>query len=170
MDASATPQGDGKPQGDRQVRVLPGVALLTGTSGYLLLGFVGSVGGMPVLMAGFVFIGVGTFGALGTNLVVGSVPPARAGSAAAFPPSAVTWATRSGWPRSEASAPPSTEAGASMENAVVIAQGLSAQAADGLMAAAGEAYISGLNVIGIACAVVTAVIAFTVLRERRQKG
>ncbi len=52
-----------------------GVGLLVGTIGYLMLVLVDPVGGLPLLMAAFViiFIGVGTLGALGTSLVVGSV-------------------------------------------------------------------------------------------------
>ncbi|MFB7372960.1 MFS transporter [Streptomyces sp. NPDC056222] len=163
-----------------------GVSLLIGMTGYLLLVFVGPVGGMPLLLAGFVitFIGVGTFGALGTNLVVGSVPPERGGSAAALSSISGDLGTALGIAtlgslgtavyRSSLDVPDGTPAAAadsaagSMEGAVTAARSLSAEASDGLLTAARDAYTSGLNSIGVACAVVTAIsatIAFTFLRK-----
>ncbi|MER5768646.1 MFS transporter [Streptomyces sp. NPDC001985] len=165
-----------------------GASLLTGATGYLLLVLVGPVGGMPLLMTGFVitFIAVGTFGALGTNLVVGSVPPERGGSAAALSSisgdlgTALGIATLGslgtavyrdaievpdGIPASAADS-----AGGSMEGAITAARELPAGASDALLTAAGEAYTSGLNAVGATCAVITvisAAIAFTLLRGRR---
>ncbi|RII15808.1 Antiseptic resistance protein [Streptomyces sp. YIM 130001] len=164
-----------------------GSALIVGTVGYLLLALVDPVGGMPLLMTGFViiFVGVGTFGSLGTGLVVGSVPPERGGAAAALSSisgdlgNALGVATLgslgAGVYRSSFDAPAGTadsaarSAGAGMESAVAVARDLPAQAGEALLTAARSAYSSGLNSIGIACALITAtsaVIALTVLRER----
>lgn len=79
-----------------------GVSLLIGMTGYAMLIWVDPVGGLPLLLAGFViiFVGVGTLGSLGTNMVVGSVPTEGAAPRRLCPPSAVTWATRSGSPPS----------------------------------------------------------------------
>ncbi|GAA3112779.1 hypothetical protein GCM10010449_38790 [Streptomyces rectiviolaceus] len=137
--------------------------------------------------AGFViiFIGVGTFGSLGTNMVVGSVPPERGGSAAALSSisgdlgnalGVATLGSLGAAVYRDTLAPPASTpaeaadaAGASMEDAVTAAGGLPAEAAEALMAAAKAAYTNGLNTIGIACAVITAVsavISLTMLRKR----
>lgn len=163
-----------------------GVSLLIGMIGYVLLIFVGPVGGMPLLITGFVitFIGVGTFGALGTNLVVGSVPRSGAAPRRHSPPSAVTWAPHSASPRSAASAPPSTAARSTCPTAHRPARPTPPR---GAWRARSRPLATcrpmpptacwpphrtptphGLNAIGIACAVVTAIsatFAFTLLRK-----
>jgi DHA2 family multidrug resistance protein-like MFS transporter len=165
-----------------------GVSLLVGTAGYAMLIFVDPVGGLPLLLAGFViiFIGVGTFGALGTNLVVGSVPPERGGSAAALSSisgdlgnalGVATLGSLGAAVYRDTFAPPVGTpaeaieiAGASMEGAVGAARQLPAEAAEALLTAARTAYTGGLNTIGIACAVITALsaaISLTMLRKRR---
>ncbi|MFI0466099.1 MFS transporter [Saccharopolyspora sp. 5N102] len=168
-----------------QLSTVIGVALLIGTAGYLMLVFVDPVGGMPLLMTGFViiFIGVGTFGSLGTNLVVGSVPPERGGSAAGLSSisgdlgNALGIATLGSLGAAvyrDSIVPPAgipaDTARASMEDAITAARELPAKAAEALMTAAKEAYTSGLNTIGLACAALTAIsatIAITMLRNRR---
>ncbi|MFD6565091.1 MFS transporter [Micromonospora profundi] len=54
--------------------------------GYLLLTQVSAASGLPLLVTGFVlaFLGAGPMGALGTDLVVGSAPRQKAGSAASL--------------------------------------------------------------------------------------
>lgn len=164
-----------------------GASLVIGTIGYALLVFVDPVGGLPLLMAGFVivFIGVGTFGALGTTLVVGSVPPERAGSAAALSSisgdlgNALGVATlgslggavyRNAIEIPEGTPPAAADsAGAGMEDAINAAETLPAETSENLLTAAGQAYTSGLNAIGVACAVITAIsaaVALTMLRKR----
>ncbi|WP_405632420.1 MFS transporter [Streptomyces sp. NBC_01174] len=164
-----------------------GVSLLIGMAGYAMLVFVDPVGGLPLLLTGFViiFIGVGTFGALGTNMVVGSAPPERGGSAAALSSisgdlgNALGVATLGSLGaavyRDTFAPPPGTPAGASraasasMENAVNAAAELPAEAAEALMTTARAAYTVGLNTIGIACAAITAlsaVVSLTLLRGR----
>ena len=71
-------------------RVRPATAITGGlalsVAGCLLLTLAGPSGGLPVVMAGIgvLAIGAGPLFALGTGLVIGSVPPARAGSAASM--------------------------------------------------------------------------------------
>nr|WP_321170752.1 MFS transporter [Embleya scabrispora] len=165
-----------------------GVGLLIGTIGYLMLVFVDPVGGLPLLMAAFVtvFIGVGTFGALGTTLVVGSVPQERAGSAAALSSicgdlgNALGVATLGSLGtavyRDSLDLPADTSpvaadaANAGMENAVTAARDLPAEASEHLLAAAAQAYTTGLNIIGVAGAIITATsaaLALVVLRKSR---
>lgn len=71
-------------------RVRPGYvvggALLLSVLGYALIAMVDHVDGLPLLMTGFVLIytGISPMMVLGTDLVVGTAPPERAGSAAAM--------------------------------------------------------------------------------------
>ncbi|WP_411081096.1 MFS transporter [Streptomyces sp. cmx-18-6] len=71
-------------------RVRPGYvvggSLFLSVLGYALIAQVGSTGGLPLLVTGFVLIytGISPMMVLGTDLVVGSAPPERAGSAAAM--------------------------------------------------------------------------------------
>ncbi|MFI5801682.1 MFS transporter [Streptomyces sp. NPDC051561] len=171
-----------------QLSTVIGVALLVGAAGYAMLVLVDPVGGMPLLMAGFmlVFVGVGTFGSLGTHLVVGSVPPERGGSAAALSSISGDLGTALGVatlgslgtavyrgsvePPADTPADAADAAGAGMEGAVNAALELPARAAESLLAAAKEAYTSGLNTVAVACVVITAIsatIALTLLRDRR---
>jgi DHA2 family multidrug resistance protein-like MFS transporter len=63
-----------------------GGALLLSVPGYVMIAAVDSEGGLPLLVTGFVLIyaGISPVMVLGTDLVVGSAPPERAGSAAAM--------------------------------------------------------------------------------------
>jgi MFS transporter, DHA2 family, multidrug resistance protein len=71
-------------------RVRPGyvvaATLALSTLGYLLLGYVQGAGSIAMVVIGFglVYLGLGAVAALGTDLVVGAAPPAKAGSAAAM--------------------------------------------------------------------------------------
>ncbi|MFV2194660.1 MFS transporter [Nocardiopsis sp. LOL_012] len=71
-------------------RVRPGtviaVGLLVSTAGFLLLSQVGPVSALAFTVVGFTLVsmGVGPFGALGTDMVVGSAPADKAGSAASM--------------------------------------------------------------------------------------
>ncbi|RFS87455.1 MFS transporter [Actinomadura spongiicola] len=71
-------------------RVRPGFvvggALSLSVVGYSLITQVGSTDGLPMLVSGFVlvYVGIGPMMVLGTDLVVGSAPPEKAGSAAAM--------------------------------------------------------------------------------------
>jgi DHA2 family multidrug resistance protein-like MFS transporter len=63
-----------------------GVCYLIAAAGFLLLTQVDSSGGLPFLVAGLVIVAIGMapVGVLVTDLVVGSVPPERAGSASSL--------------------------------------------------------------------------------------
>ncbi|MFG2298986.1 MFS transporter [Streptomyces sp. NPDC048603] len=71
-------------------RIRPGFvvggALFISVIGYAMIALVGSTGGLPVLVTGFVLIytGISPMMVLGTDLVVGSAPLEKAGSAAAM--------------------------------------------------------------------------------------
>ncbi|MGP4029947.1 MFS transporter [Actinomadura sp. 3N407] len=63
-----------------------GAALAISTLGYVLLTQVETEAGLPLLVAGFILVytGTGPTTALGTDLVVGSAPPEKAGAASAL--------------------------------------------------------------------------------------
>lgn len=71
-------------------RVRPGMvlgsALALSAAGYALMAIVGPTDGAALLVSGFslAYLGLGTIAALGTDLVVGAAPPAKAGSASAM--------------------------------------------------------------------------------------
>ncbi|APU21979.1 MFS transporter [Actinoalloteichus sp. GBA129-24] len=71
-------------------RIRPGLivaaTLAAATVGYLLLTQVDATGDRGLVVTGFalVYLGLGAIAALGTDLVVGSAPPAKSGSAAAM--------------------------------------------------------------------------------------
>ncbi|WP_051717635.1 MFS transporter [Streptomyces sp. NRRL F-5727] len=163
--------------------------LLVAALGYGLLVLVGPVGGMPLLVAGFVaaFFGGGPIGALGTALVVGSAPPERAGSAAALSSvcgdlgaalgvallgSLGTAVYQGSVTVPDGVSPQLAEAVRSgADAALVAAQALPAGAAETagrVLDAAREAYTNGLNAAGAVCAVIavaSAAIAATTLRK-----
>ncbi|MER5325206.1 MFS transporter [Streptosporangium roseum] len=151
-----------------------GAALAISTLGYVLLTQVNAEAGLPMLVAGFVLVytGTGPTTALGTELVVGSAPPEKAGAASALGET-------------------STELGVALGVAVLGSLGTSAYRAqlpghapdavrdtlagavaagtDGsLLATAREAFTTGLNTAAaIGAALIAAVTVFTVLALRR---
>ncbi|MBV7245203.1 MFS transporter [Streptomyces sp. MW-W600-10] len=166
--------------------IVIGLGLGIGAVGYALIAFVDPVGGLPLLVAGFivVFFGSGPAGALGTNLVVSSAPPERGGSAAALSSIsgdlgvalgiAALGSVGSAVYRSQVQVPEGLPEGAaratgdSLESTVVAAGRLSPELGDQALAAARDAYTSGLNIVAVVCALVaatTAVIAMTALRR-----
>ncbi|MFF2774154.1 MFS transporter [Streptomyces sp. NPDC058052] len=171
------------------VRLVVAGGLLVAALGYGLLVLVGPVGGMPLLVTGFVaaFFGGGPIGALGTALVVGSAPPERAGSAAALSSvcgdlgaalgvallGSLGTAVYQGTVAVPAGLPPrlaeAVRSGA--DSALVAAQALPAGAAETagrMLDAAREAYTNGLNTAGAVCAaiaVASAAVAATTLRR-----
>lgn len=163
-----------------------GVGLGVSTVGYALIAFVDPVGGLPLLIAGFVvsFFGTGPIGALGTNLVVGSAPPEKGGSAASLSETSGEFGVSLGVAafgslgtavyRSDVTLPagvPQEEAEAvrnGAEGAVAAAGQLPDKLGEQVLTAAREAYTSGLNTVGVVCALLiaaTAVIAATTLRR-----
>jgi DHA2 family multidrug resistance protein-like MFS transporter len=166
--------------------VVIGAGLAVSTVGYVFIALVDPVGGLPLLVAGFVvaFFGTGPIGALGTNLVVGSAPPEKGGSAASLSETSGEFGVSLGVAafgslgtavyRNELSLPAGTPEKAAeasrngAEGAVSVAEELSGRVGSQLLTAARDAYTSGLNTIGVVCAVliaVTACIAVTTLRR-----
>ncbi|MFD7292866.1 MFS transporter [Streptomyces sp. NPDC059897] len=155
-------------------------------AGYLLLAFVEPVGGLPLLVTGFVlaFFGTGPVGALSQNLVVGSAPPEKSGSAAAMSETSGQLGVSLGIAalgslgsviyRTEMTVPPQVPAtdadaaGSSMEGALTAAQRLPGRLGDQVLTAAHDAYTSSLNTVGLTCAALiagTAVLAAVSLRR-----
>ncbi|TDC42948.1 MFS transporter [Micromonospora sp. KC213] len=158
--------------------------------GYLLLTQVSPTSGLPLLVTGFVlaFLGAGPMGALGTDLVVGSAPPEKAGSAASLSETgnhlgiaigiAVMGSIGAAVYRSEiATTVPvgvPTEAAAatreSITGAVAAAEQLPAGAADQLLGAAARAFTEGLNAaafVGAGLFLALAFVAVLALRDAR---
>ncbi|MFV2010002.1 MULTISPECIES: MFS transporter [unclassified Micromonospora] len=167
--------------------------LVVTSIGYLLLTQVGASGGLPLLVAGFVlaFFGAGPMGALGTDLVVGSAPPERAGSAASLSETAnhlgiaigiavmgsigaavyrdrISDTVPAGVP--DAAADTARE---SVTGATSVASELPTGVADQLLTAAHTAFTAGLNaaaVVGSALFLLLAVVALVALRHAKAGG
>ncbi|MDP4511867.1 MFS transporter [Nonomuraea turcica] len=160
--------------------------LAVAAAGYVAIAFVDPVGGLPLLVIGFViaFFGTGPIGALGTNLIVSAAPPEKSGSAASLSETASHLGVAVGIAtlgslgsivyRSSVTVPdgvPATDAETvrnSLEGALAAAQDLTGSVAGQLLAGAREAYTSGLNVVAVVCAAfaaATALIALTALRK-----
>ncbi|MFE7459828.1 MFS transporter [Streptomyces sp. NPDC057554] len=173
-------------------RVRPGYvvggSLFLSVLGYGLVSQVGSVGGLPLLVTGFVLIytGISPMMVLGTDLVVGSAPPEKAGSAAAMSEagmefgialgiaglgSVVTAVYRdelSGALASDLPASAADTAWDTLAGAESVARDLSGPAGAELLDQAREAFTSGLNLAaGLAGVIVTvlAVAAIVLLRH-----
>jgi MFS transporter, DHA2 family, multidrug resistance protein len=176
----------------RRLRPAGAVAagLVLGAVGFLLIAWVGSAGGLVVVAAAnaLVAFGGGPLFALGTGLVVGSVPPERSGSAASLSEtsnefgstlglavlgsvgaavyrSQMADAIPAGVPAEAARTAHDTLAGAT---ATATARQLPAEAATELLHSARQAFTTGLNtaaVIGAIVFVALAVLAVTVLRH-----
>lgn len=165
------------------------VSLLVAALGCLLITQVSVTGGLPLLVAGFLLacVGVAPPTALGTELLIGSVPPARAGSAAAVSETsnelgiaiglatfgsigAAVYASHvvvPGMPAA-ASTAASTAAGESLNGAVALAASLPQRVAGPLLDSARAAYTTGLNTVallGFLLFAALAVVAFTILRR-----
>jgi len=80
--------GIGAPLLARRVKpsLVVGGALAFSALGYMLLMFVAPSSGIELLIAGFslAYLGLGTIAALGTDLVIATAPPSKAGSASAM--------------------------------------------------------------------------------------
>lgn len=165
--------------------VIGGGLGLTAT-GYLVIAFVDPAGGLPLLVTGFVisFFGTGPIGALGTDLVVGSAPPEKSGSAASLGETSGEFGVSFGLAAFGSlggalytagievpdglTAEQSETVRGGIEGALTVAGQLPGGLGDQVVAAAREAYTGGLNVVAVVCAalaVVTAVAAATALRR-----
>ncbi|MEU5978777.1 MFS transporter [Streptomyces sp. NPDC047315] len=166
--------------------VVVGAGLGLAAVGYLVLAFVDPVGGLPLLITGFVvsFFGTGPIGALGTNLVVSSAPPEKGGSAASLSETSgefgvsfglAAFGSLGGALYQSGVEVPDGVTGAdaeavrgSIEGALAVAGSLPADLGDQVLAAARDAYTGGLTVVAVACAVlaaITGVITVTALRN-----
>lgn len=170
-----------------------GGALLFSAPGYFMIAAVDSEGGLPLLVTGFVLIyaGISPMMVLGTDLVVGSAPPERAGSAAAMSESGMEFGIAGGVAalgsvvtsvyRSELgdTLPPNASE-SSREAALDTLAGAQTAAGDlsdpmrlAILEPAREAFTNGLNLAaGIAGSIVAvlAVVAIVLLRQVPTSG
>jgi len=183
-------------------RVRPATAITGGLSlsvaGGLLLSLAGPVGGLPVVMVGtgVLALGAGPLFALGTVLVIGSVPTARAGSAASMSETAnylgsslglallgavgasvyrgdmahvMAGGVLGGVPAGVAAGLPAgvaAAAGQTVAGAVAASAHLPAGVAGELLGAARGAFTSGLHVTGVVAAVIFAGLAVVIAVAR----
>ena len=160
-------------------KVRPGYIIAGGLAvqviGYLMLTQVDSTAGLPLLIAGFIVLypAVNPAMALTTGLVVGSVPPEKAGAASGLSTTANDLGLSLGVAligsigvatyRNEIELPgglsAETVASAreSLDSAVATAQGLSADVGNTVLEAARSAFTSGLNLGAVIAAVIAAV-------------
>lgn len=160
------------------VRRLPATAAIAGglvlsAVGSVCLTVVDSVAGLPVVMVGIAVLALGTgpLFALGTGLVVGSVPPERAGSAASMSETgnyfggslgmAVLGAVGAAVYRAHMMGVPGP-AGQTVAGAV------GAHVPADVLHTAREAFTSGVNVTGAVAAVIFAGLAVLVTRAHRR--
>ncbi|MFF5992263.1 MFS transporter [Prauserella flavalba] len=168
-----------------------GAGMALSAAGWLMLAQAGSATGLSLLVVGLVlgFLGCSPIGALGTELVVSSAPPERAGSASSVSETSgelgialgvatlgsllgivyrgqVAGALPDGLPAGTAEAARGTLAGA-VTSARELPPGLAADVLD----VARAAFTSGLGAVAVAAAVLSAglaVLAVTMLRDLRR--
>jgi MFS transporter, DHA2 family, multidrug resistance protein len=178
-------------------RICPAYVIAAGLAiaavGFLVLTQVDSSSGLPALVVGFVIasFGIGPTGALGTNLVVGSAPPEKAGSASSISETVGEFGIALGVAafgslgtavyrnQIAASIPADVLAAApevardTLAGATAAADELPDQLGTALLDPAREAFTSGLNVVaGLSAAAVVAfgVLAVILLRHIRPSG
>lgn len=179
-------------------RVRPGYVIAGGLGisaiGFLLLTQVPAVGGLPLSVAGLVvvFFGIAPTWVLGTDLVVGTAPPERAGSASALSETSSEFGVAFGvavlgtigtavYRLSVAgdlpagAFPPGTVDAAedSLVSATAVAAQLPEPLGGTLLGTAREAFTSGFNVaaaVGVPAAIGLAVLAVVLLRHVRPAG
>jgi DHA2 family multidrug resistance protein-like MFS transporter len=160
-------------------RVRPGYIIAGGMAvqviGYLMLTQVDSTAGLPLLIAGFIVLypAVNPAMALTTGLVVGSVPPEKAGAASGLSTTANDLGLSLGVAligsigvatyRNEIELPAGLSAETvasareSLDGAVATAQNLSADVGGAVVESARAAFTSGLNLGAVIAAVIAAV-------------
>jgi MFS transporter, DHA2 family, multidrug resistance protein len=172
---------------------LIGGGLLVSASGLLLLTQAGATSGLAAVVAGFALsnLGAGPMVTLSTDLVVGSAPPERAGSAASLSETAGelgfalgiavlgsigTAVYRGRIADTLPAAVPAAAGDAARDNmagASAAAAHLPGPVGDALLGTARDAYASGLHVVAVISAVLlvgVAVLAATLLRHVRPSG
>ncbi|MFC7111038.1 hypothetical protein ACFQQB_67970 [Nonomuraea rubra] len=172
-------------------RIRPGNLIAAGLAvqviGYLMLTQVHVAGGLPLLVAGFMVLypAVAPSMALTTNLVVGSVPPEKAGAASGLATTcsdlgislgiavigsigAVVYRAQVATSLPAGLPPEAAAAGRdSLDGAVSAARGLPDDVAAAVLAPAREAFAGGLNVAAVVAAVIAAAAAILALRRLR---
>jgi MFS transporter, DHA2 family, multidrug resistance protein len=159
--------------------------LLVAVVGMVLLTQVGVASTLPTLVAGFVLMSLGSapLVSLSTDVVVGSVPPEKAGSAAALSETSAEFAFALGIAtlgslataiyrgQMAGSLPigvPSSVAGDSLAEAMVAASTLADPVQTALLVAAREAFTSGMHAVAAVSAVVLLVVAGATLITLRR--
>jgi DHA2 family multidrug resistance protein-like MFS transporter len=170
----------------RPARAIAG-GLALSAAGCVLLILVGGQHSLPLVMAGIAVLAVGTgpLFALGTGLVIGSVPPERAGSAASMSEMsnyiggalgiAALGVLSAGIYRSQmahlAAGGVPAAAGQNLASATAASQHLAAPQAAVLLHAAHAATTSGLNVAGAVAAVIFAALTLVItVTDRAGRG
>lgn len=163
--------------------------LTLGVAGFVLITQVGSAGGIVLAITGIsiVHLGAGPLFTLGTGLVIGSVPPERAGSAASISETgsnlgatlglaligtigaAVYHANMTGPALAGVPASASAAARQTVAGAVATARDLPAPAAARLLDTAHSAFTSGLNTVGIIGTVMCAAMALLIAVFQRPR-
>ncbi|MCI4061239.1 MFS transporter [Micromonospora sp. R77] len=167
--------------------------LVLSTLGFVLMTQVDATGGLFLVVVGivFIFLGDGPLVALGTGLIMGSVPPERAGSAAAMSETSLNLGGTLGmavlgtvgaaiYRNQMADAVPaglsaedSAVARETIAGATAVADKLPAGPAGQLLDAAREAFTSGLNVaatIGVVIFVVFTILTAVTMRQRDREA
>lgn len=155
--------------------------------GLLFITQVESTSGLTVLIVGSVIfaIGISPLTVLGTDLIVGSAPPEKAGSASAISETsaelgsalgiaimgsiatAVYQRQISSFLPEDLSSSMAEAAGESLVGALEVTEQLPAGAANGLIISAQEAFTSGLNAIAVTCSVLVMLLSvFTIIMLR----
>jgi DHA2 family multidrug resistance protein-like MFS transporter len=162
--------------------------MIVSVGGLLLIASADPVSGLATVMTGFAVtnFGAGPMVTLGTDLVVGSAPLDRAGSAGALNQTSGEFGFALGIAalgslgtvvyRGRLSVPagvPGAEARDSLAGATTVAAGLPARLGAQLLGSAREAFVSGMHVVATVSAlllVVVAVAVATLLRHVRTGG
>ena len=172
----------------RRIRpgLVVGTALAFSAAGYVLLTIVAPDSGVGLLIAGFslAYLGLGTIAALGTDLVIGTAPPEKAGSASAMSEMvqelgialgvAVLGSLTTFIYRREILSELPSDLNASQSDA--IADGLATTSAiqdslpAGVLEQAQSAFVSGLNGAAIVAALITTVLAVLSIVALRHVG
>jgi DHA2 family multidrug resistance protein-like MFS transporter len=172
----------------RRIRpgLVVGAALAFSAAGYVLLTIVAPDSGVGLLIAGFslAYLGLGTIAALGTDLVIGTAPPEKAGSASAMSEMvqelgialgvAVLGSLTTFIYRREILGALPSDLNASQLDA--IADGLATTSAiqaslpAGVLEQAQGAFVSGLNGAAIVAALITTVLAVLSIVAMRHVG
>ncbi|WP_346155417.1 MFS transporter [Nonomuraea recticatena] len=172
-------------------RIRPGYLIAAGLAvqvvGYLMLTQVDASGGLPLLVSGFMVLypAVAPSMALTTNLIVGSVPPHKAGAASGLATTcsdlgislgiAIIGSIGAAVYRAQAGValptglPPeaATASRDSIDGAVVAAQQLPDDLGDALLTPAREAFTRGLNLAAVTAAAIAAGAAIIALARLR---